>query len=116
MSSKRKNQEAAKEKQEVEVIAEKKPQEKTEHEQIKPGRQEALIYVGPSLPGGLLTKYSTFLNGVPAHIKAFFEQCQGLKQLFIPVSQLSEVELRLKDPTTAESVFYRQIEQYFRKG
>lgn len=103
-----------------EVVVEQEKQEQKEEvvvEQEKSDHQEALIYVGPSLPGGLLTKYTTFSNGIPDHLKTHFEKCSAFKQLFIPVSQLPEVENRLKDTTSAESVFYRQTEQYFtRKG
>jgi hypothetical protein len=110
--SKRRNRE--------EVVVEQETLEQKEEvvvEQEKSDHQEALIYVGPSLPGGLLTKYTTFSNGIPDHLKAHFEKCPAFKQLFIPVSQLLTTENRLKDATSAESVFYRQTEQYFtRKG
>jgi hypothetical protein len=110
--SKRRNQE--------EVVVEQEKQEQKEEvvvEQEKADHQEALIYVGPSLPGGLLTKYTTFTNGISEHLKSHFEECPAFKQLFIPVSKLPAVENRLKDVTSAESVFYRQTVQYFtRKG
>jgi hypothetical protein len=112
MSSKRRNQE------EVVVEQEKqKQQEEVVVEQEKQEQQEALIYVGPSLPGGLLTKYTTFSKGIPDHLKLHFEKCPAFKRLFIPVSQLPAVESRLNDATSAESVFFRKTIEYFtRKG
>ena len=103
-----------------EVVVEQEKQEQKEEvivEQEKQEQQEALIYVGPSLPGGLLTKYTIFSNGIPDHLKLHFEKCPAFKRLFVPVSQLSAVESRLNDATSAESVFYQQTVQYFsRKG
>jgi hypothetical protein len=104
-------------KKQEEVTVEQEQQKEIVVEQEKSESQEPLIYVGPSLPGGLLTKYTIFSNGIPDHLKAHFAKCPAFKQLFIPVSQLPAVESRLKDATSAESVFYRQTEQYFtRKG
>lgn len=103
-----------------EVVVEQEKQEQKEEvvvEQEKSDHQEVLIYVGPSLPGGLLTKYTTFSNGIPDHLKSHFEKCPAFKKLFIPVSQLPAVESRLNDPTSAESVFYRKtVEHFTRKG
>lgn len=111
MSSKsKKNQEeltAKQQEQSVETIV----------EQQKTAQQEPLIYVGPSLPNGLATKYTTFSNGIPVHLSTHFEKCPAFKQLLIPVSQLAETEKRLNDATSAESVFYQQTVKYFaRKG
>jgi hypothetical protein len=119
MSAKRRKQEEVvveeeKQEQQEELVVE---QEEPVAEQEQSEQQEALIYVGPSLPNGLLTKYTIFSNGIPEHLKAHFEKCPSFKQLFIPVSQLPAVENRLKDATSAEAVFYRQTAQYFtRKG
>ncbi|OQP00855.1 hypothetical protein B1689_07490 [Geobacillus sp. 44C] len=111
MSSRVKN------KQEKEVMVEQEQPKEIVAEQKELEPQEAMIYVGPSLPGGMLTKYTIFSNGVPDHLKLHFEKCPAFKRLFVPVSQLSAVESRLNDATSAESVFYQQIVQYFsRKG
>ncbi|QPA33431.1 hypothetical protein [Thermaerobacillus caldiproteolyticus] len=107
-----------------EVAVDQEKQEQTEklvvgqeqQEQLKQ-QPEALIYVGPSLPNGMLTKYTIFSNGIPDHLKSHFEKCPAFKRLFIPASQLTAAESRLKDTTSAESVFYRQTIEYFtRKG
>jgi hypothetical protein len=98
-----------------EVMIEQEQQEVVEQKESE--QQEALIYVGPSLPGGLLTKYTTFSKGIPDHLKLHFEKCPAFKRLFIPVSQLPAVESRFNDATSAESVFFRKTIEYFtRKG
>jgi hypothetical protein len=104
-------------KKQEEVAVEQEQQKEIVVEQEKSNHQEALIYVGPSLPGGFLTKYTTFSNGIPDHLKLHFEKCPAFKRLFVPVSQLTAVEGRLNDATSAESVFYRKTVEYFtRKG
>ncbi|NNV06215.1 hypothetical protein ETC03_07110 [Geobacillus sp. MMMUD3] len=80
-------------------------------EQPKP-----LVYIGPSLPGGLLTRYTIFSNGIPAHLQGYCEECLSFKQLFVPPERLALAENNLKDPTSAESVFYRDTVDFFRKG
>ncbi|MCL6456493.1 MAG: hypothetical protein K6T85_00660 [Gorillibacterium sp.] len=111
MSSKsKKNQEELTDKQQEQPA-------ETVVEQQEVMQQEPLIYVGPSLPNGLATKYTTFSNGIPVHLSIHFEKCPAFKQLFIPVRRLAETEKRLNDATSAESVFYQQTVKYFvRKG
>jgi hypothetical protein len=120
--SKRRNREESvaeqeNQEQKEESVVEQEQQGEIVAEQEKSNHQEALIYVGPSLPNGLLTKYTTFSNGIPDHLKLHFEKCPAFKRLFIPVSQLPAVESRLNDATSAESVFYRKtVEHFTRKG
>lgn len=79
--------------------------------QLKP-----LVYIGPSLPGGLLTRYTIFSNGIPAHLQGYCEECPSFKQLFVSPDRLALAENNLKDPASAESVFYRDTVDFFRKG
>ncbi|WJQ12758.1 hypothetical protein QT238_11255 [Geobacillus stearothermophilus] len=77
---------------------------------------QPLVYIGPSLPGGLLTRYTIFSNGIPTHLQGYCEKCPSLKQLFVPPERLALAENNLKDPASAESVFYRETVDFFRKG
>ncbi|MED3732551.1 MULTISPECIES: hypothetical protein [Geobacillus] len=77
---------------------------------------QPLVYIGPSLPGGLLTRYTIFSNGIPAHLLGYCDACPSFKQLFVPPDRLTLAENNLKNPASAESVFYRETIDFFRKG
>jgi hypothetical protein len=76
-----------------------------------------LIYVGPSLPNGLLTKFTVFSNGIPEHVKKDYEEKVFFKKLFVPIGQFAAVEKDLANPSSALSVFSKKTLEYFsRKG
>lgn len=78
---------------------------------------DTLIYVGPTLPGGALTKFTIYTNGVPGHMKKDYEENTFFKNLFVPVSKFAEAEKDLSDPNSALSVFTQKtINHFSRKG
>jgi len=75
-------------------------------------KSEALIYCGPSLPGGLLNKYTVYQNGLPAHLEEQLKECPSIKRLFVPVSIFPEVEMKIATAGSAENVWYQEILSY----
>lgn len=79
----------------------KRKQEETELNQV--------IYVGPSLPNGLLTQYALFLGGTPEYLTDFLEKHEAVRELIVPVSELSSVQQAIATRGTHEYELYQSI-------
>ncbi|PIC80541.1 hypothetical protein CSV75_01755 [Sporosarcina sp. P18a] len=73
--------------------------------------QDVSIYVGPT--SKLLTRYASFTGGLPTHISEHFEKCKSLQKMFIPTSKFIEFEQSLKDPSSAETMLFNKVRDYF---
>lgn len=77
----------------------------------------ATVYAGPNVPGGVLSQFTVFREGVLApHVKQIVERYPAIKQLIIPVNRLSKVLSNLKDAESAESAQFKAILAQFKKG
>jgi len=75
-------------------------------------QQEQLIYVGPQVKG--VQRFSVFKGGYPKNLEEHLEKCTAFKQLFVPIQELTTVQLRLNDSSTVESMFYNKVIEYFK--
>lgn len=79
--------------------------------------KEALIYIGPNLPGGKLFQFTVFKAGVlPKHTQDLKESCPALKFLFIKVSSLSKAKMNLGDKNSVESAKFLETVKHFDRG
>lgn len=76
----------------------------------------SFIYIGPSVPGGVLGRFTIFRGGKPEHLKELFESCPALDKLLIPVEKLSELLERLSKPGTPLHTWYGQAVDFIQKG
>ncbi len=79
---------------------------------VKPDKQvksaaEQLIYAGPVIQGGVLAQYTVFRGELPAHIEKLASDRPEIKELIIPISELSTFIKRAAEKGTAE---YRAYE------
>mgnify|MGYP001098656622 CR=1 FL=1 len=75
------------------------------------------IYAGPTLPGSVLVRYTTFRDGqLRPHIKKLIEQCRAVGKMIVPVSKLAETERKLQDSSSIEAGRFAEILKHFRKG
>lgn len=72
-------------------------------------KPERFIYVGPPYKGGKLQKYQVFIGGLPTHIGEVFEKCPQIKNLFVPVGNLAEVEKAIAKAGTPLNKYYRAV-------
>jgi hypothetical protein len=79
-------------------------------------RPERLIYIGPNLPGGKLSKYAIYKGGLPTHLNDVYEACPAIKKLFVEPSSMAKKEQAIQQKGTPESVFYSQVLDYSKKG
>ncbi|MBG9756398.1 hypothetical protein J2B92_17190 [Lysinibacillus sphaericus] len=79
---------------------------------IKTEKNEQLIYVGPPVKG--VQRFSVFKGGYPKNLEEHLEKCTAFKQLFVPIQELTTVQMRLNDSSTVESMFYNKVIEYFK--
>jgi hypothetical protein len=53
------------------------------------------VYIGPNLPGGALSSFTVFKNGVPAYVEEMVRQTPELSDLFVPVSHIAKARREL---------------------
>lgn len=72
------------------------------------------IYVGPNLLG--LPTYTVVETELTDHIKRFVEKCGEIEKLFVPISEMANIEKRIKEKGTLEHRYYQKIMQYKNHG
>lgn len=73
---------------------------------------EPLIYCGPNLKNGLLSRYTVFQNGIPDYITKDIEACPVIKNLFVEIKQFIEVENKIAILGTAENAWFNEVKNY----
>ena len=77
-----------------------------------------LVYVGPSLPGGLLKRYTT-LRGTLEEIKRYYTETfsnypaldySKIERLFIPLAKLPRIKIDVEREGTLHHSYYTDIE------
>lgn len=71
-----------------------------------------LIYIGPTLTGGL-EQYALFNGGIPTRVSKRFEELPELRDLFIPVKDFPAGRIDIQTPGTA---LYAALEAVTKKG
>lgn len=75
-------------------------------EQQSQGEKEQLIYIGPNLPGGRLSRFTVFRGGIPLYLKDLLPK---ISKLIVPVAALSEALARVEKAGTAEYQAYQAL-------
>ncbi|MEK3770117.1 hypothetical protein MKY14_16315 [Paenibacillus sp. FSL R5-0887] len=70
-----------------------------------------LIYLGPNLPGGLLSGNTVFKGGKPAHIEELITAQPELSDLIVPVDNINETLSRINRAGTAEYQAYQALKE-----
>lgn len=71
-------------------------------------QKEAAIYIGPSIKG-LVSTGTVYNNGLPDNLKLEMEKQPAIKNLVVPVSELSGARKDLRIPGSAMSIIYNKI-------
>lgn len=67
------------------------------------------VYVGPTLPGGVLSYGTVFCGeGYPAHVAAVIEDRPAVRGLIVPVTQLAEATKAVKTKGHILNTYARQ--------
>lgn len=69
-----------------------------------------VVYVGPTLPGGVLQHLTVFRgNGYPAHVAEMIDSKPALRGLIVPVSQLPEALKAVKTKGHILNTYAREL-------
>lgn len=101
---------------EPETLAEPQPEPKPTEKTTDIVEKEAVTYIGPTLPGGKLSRYSTFRNGLPVRVGKLVEECKALKTLLVPVSKLAASQQKLADRSSVQYARFAEVRKHFNKG
>lgn len=69
------------------------------------------IYCGP--PNSFISRYTSFTNGFPVHLKEHLEKFPVLKALFVESTKFSEFERNVNQAGSIENVWFKEAEKYF---
>jgi hypothetical protein len=75
----------------------------------RPKSVEQLIYIGPNLPGGRLSKNTVFRGGLPVYLNDLLEQQPSIKDLIVPVSETAAAQEKTQMSGTPEFIAYQNL-------
>ena len=74
-----------------------------------------IIYVGPSLPNGLLNRNALFIGAqLPKHVQDLADNDADFKSFLIKPSELGKMNVKLKDQTSVESYRFKSVQQKYK--
>lgn len=79
-------------------------------------KAERLIYCGPNLLGGKLTKYRVLKGGIPEYLNDVIAKCPEIKRLFVPVADLQITENAISTKGTPQQLAYEAVQKIISKG
>ena len=91
----------------------------TENEQVDAGskKRTQLIYCGPNLQRGILTKYTVFLGeGLPKQLDQHIANCPAIRRLFVEPNLLSKTSQAINTTGTLQNVWFMEIQAYAQGG
>jgi hypothetical protein len=73
-------------------------------------KKQALIYLGPNIPGGILNNGSVY-SDYPTHLKDLFEKMPKLKLLFVEVLDVTNFKKELETTGSEALRLYEEIKK-----
>ncbi len=77
---------------------------------------EQLIYIGPHLPGGRLSTSFISLGGFPIYLEDIAESLPAIKDLFVPVAELSHAKKALNETGSIQQIAYSAVTEAIKGG
>lgn len=71
--------------------------------------KERMIYAGPNLSNGRLAQYTVFKEGLPKHLDDVIEKNPVIKDLFVPLERLADVQSKIAAVGTLEYQAFQSI-------
>ena len=68
---------------------------KTSFKRTTPASSVPVIYIGPNLPGGTMSAYTVYKNGLPTYVEQLKTETPEIARLIVPVKDLSPARKRL---------------------
>lgn len=91
-----------------EAVEQETGKDKTAQKQTEDKGFETVMYLGPEI-GGVVEYGKIFSNGFPEGLKRKMKEMPVIKNLFVPVDQLAEAMVYLKDEKSALYACYERV-------
>lgn len=88
--------------------------EEIKEETVPSEEGTVFIYCGPT--NSYVSRYTSYRNGYPIHLKEHFEKFPTLKALFIEPKNFAEFEQNVAQPETIENIYFAEARKYFSKA
>lgn len=75
----------------------------------KKQKQETRIYIGPSIPGTALKRYTVFRGELHGSINELAEKVPAVKRLIVNVNEMANIERKLGDKTSVQHQMFAQV-------
>lgn len=85
--------------------------EETKEETVPSEEGTVFIYCGPT--NSYVSRYTSYRNGYPIHLKEHLEKFPTLKELFIEPKNFAEFEQNVAQPETIENIYFSEARKYF---
>lgn len=72
------------------------------------------MYIGPTVPG-VVKRGTVFLDRLPEELVDVTKKMPGIKNLVVPIEEITKATQALKEPGSVEYVSYNKVLSY-RKG
>lgn len=76
--------------------------------------EAVLIYCGPT--NNHISRYTSYKNGYPDHLKEHFEKFPVLKSLFVEPNNFAEFDRKVAQVGTVENIWFEKAKEYFNKA
>lgn len=90
-------------------MSEKTEKKKTEVKQEK--KKEAVIYLGPEIPG-VVSAGTVFSRGLPPQMERTLKELPAAGKLLVPVGEAVDARKKLKNKMSAISICYKKTAEY----
>jgi len=102
--------------QETEIATTEEQAGEQESNKVESPNKDTLIYCGPSLPNGLLSRFVVFRGGLPTHLDKYLTACPALTKLFVPLEAFADTQKALETVGSAESYLFEEVKKHFYGG
>lgn len=85
-----------------------------EAQAVSEKEETVLIYVGPT--NNNIARYTSYINGYPAHLNEHLEKCKVLKSLFVEPDNFAAFEQNVIQKGTIENISFGEAKKYFSKA
>ncbi|WP_458412776.1 hypothetical protein ACNQFZ_18495 [Schinkia sp. CFF1] len=83
-------------------------------ETVSKETEAVLVYCGPTI--NQITRYTSFKNGYPVHLKEHLEKFPVLENLFVEPNNFAEFERKVAIAGTVENIWFEKVKEYFSKA
>lgn len=88
----------------------------SKREKVSRPLAEPTMYVGPTI-AGLLPTSTIFQEGkLPDYVVSKIEECPSIKELILPISEVSKARNEIDFNKGAISIFYHKVQNYIKTG